>query len=142
MSFVPVKSAEQQAEAMVLSVRELLVRQHTQLVNALRGHAAEFGVIAAKGTGHVEPLLARIADDPAVPSAAQRDVHRAGRRIAELRMRLTALDRELARLHKANPVSRLLAEIPGIGPITALSLALTVDVGQFARAGISPPGSA
>ena len=62
INFVPVKSAEQQAAAMVLSARELLVKQHTQLVNAVRGHAAEFGVIAAKGTGHVEPLLARIAD--------------------------------------------------------------------------------
>src|SRR6202035_1015131 len=66
MRFVPVKSAEDQAAAMILTVRELLVKQHTQLVNALRGHATEFGVIAAKGTGHVAALLARIAADPAV----------------------------------------------------------------------------
>ena len=84
INFVPVKSAEQQAAAMVLSVRELLVKQHTQLVNAVRGHAAEFGVIAAKGAGHVEPLLARIADDPAVPEPARA-------MFAELAVRLTAL---------------------------------------------------
>jgi transposase len=54
-----------------------------------------------------------------------------GGRIAELTVRLTALDRDLATLHKSNPVSQLLAEIPGVGPISALSFALTVDVSQF-----------
>ena len=131
INFVPVKSAEQQAAAMVLSVRELLVKQHTQLVNAVRGHAAEFGVIAAKGTGHVEPLLARIADDPAVPEPAGAMFAELGGRIAELSVRLTAIDRDLARLHRSSPVSQLLAEIPGVGPISALSFALTVDVSQF-----------
>ena len=131
MRFVPVKSAEAQADAMILSVRELLVKQHTQLVNALRGHASEFGVIAAKGTGHVEGLLERIAADPAVPAPAQAMFVELGERIAELRTRLVELDRKLARLHKANPLSRQLAAVPGIGPIGALTLALTVDASQF-----------
>lgn len=131
MSFVPVKSAAMQADAMVLSVRELLVKQHTQLVNALRGHAAEFGVIAAKGTGHIAALLERIAADPAIPAPAQAMFVELGERIAELHTRLVVLDRKLAALHKANPVSRQLAQVPGIGPIGALSLALTVDAGQF-----------
>ena len=144
INFIPVKSAEQQAAAMVLSVRELLVKQHTQLVNAVRGHAAEFGVITAKGTGHVEPLLARIADDPAVPEPAGAMFAELGGRIAALSVRLTAIDRDLIRLHRSNPVSQLLAEIPGVGPISALSFALTVGVSQF-KSGfgvISPPGSA
>jgi len=131
MRFVPVKSAEVQAEAMILSVRELLVKQHTQLVNALRGHASEFGVIAAKGTGHVEGLLERIAADPAVPAPAQAMFVELGERIAELRTRLAELDARLARLHKANPLSQQLAAVPGIGPIGALTLALTVDASQF-----------
>jgi transposase len=131
MNFVPVKSAEDQAAAMILSVRELLVKQHTQLVNALRGHATEFGLIAAKGTGHVETLLERIAADPAVPEPAQEMFAELGERIGELTTRLTALDRKLAKLHKTNPVSQLLAEVPGIGPIGALSLAMTVDASQF-----------
>ncbi len=131
MSFVAVKSAEDQAAAMILSVRELLMKQHTQLVNALRGHAAEFGLIAAKGTGHVAALLERIAADPAVAEPAQEMFTELGERIAELAMRLTALDRKLAKLHKSNPVSQLLAEVPGIGPIGALSLAMTVDASQF-----------
>jgi transposase len=131
MRFVPVKSAEAQANAMILSVRELLVKQHTQLVNALRGHASEFGVIAAKGTGHVEGLLERIAADPAVPAAAQAMFVELGERVAELRTRLAELDARLARLHKANPLSQQLAAVPGIGPIGALTLALTVDASQF-----------
>jgi transposase len=131
MNFVPVKSAAQQAEAMVLSAQELLVKQQTQLVNALRGHAAEFGVIAAKGMGHIEALLERIAGDPAVPAAAQEVFVELGERIGELTTRLTAIDRKLARLHKTNPVSQLLAAVPGIGPITALSLAMTVEASQF-----------
>jgi transposase len=131
MRFVSVKSAETQADAMILSVRELLVKQQTQLVNALRGHAAEFGVIAAKGTGHVEALLERIAAEPAVPAAAQAMFAELGGRIGELQTRLGELDRKLAAMHKANPLSRQLAAVPGIGPIGALTLALTVDAQQF-----------
>jgi transposase len=131
MRFVPVKSAEAQAEAMILSVRELLVKQHTQLVNALRGHAAEFGVIAAKGTWHVAALLERIAADPTIPVPARAMFAELGERIAVLHTRLAALDRKLVDLHKTNPVSRQLAAVPGIGPTGALTLALTVDARQF-----------
>lgn len=131
MRFVPVKSVEAQAEAMVLLVRELLVKQQTQLTNALRGHAAEFGVIAAKGTGHVEPLLERVAADPSVPAPAQAMMAELGAAIAPVSVRVAELDRKLARQHKTNPVSQRLAEVPGVGPINALTLALTVDARQF-----------
>jgi len=131
MHFVPVKSAEAQSEAMILSVRELLVKQQTQLMNALRGHAAEFGVIAAKGTSHIDALLERVAADPAVPATAQAMFAELGAAIADLSARVIELDRRLAQLHKANPVSRQLAEVPGIGPVSALTLTLTVDARQF-----------
>ena len=131
MSFEPVKSAAKQAEAMILSVREGLVKQQTQLINMIRGHATEYGVIAAKGTGHVEALLERIGVDPSIPAAAQAMFVVLGRRIAALNEELAELDRSLAGQHKANPLSRQLAEVPGIGPITALSLALTIDATQF-----------
>ena len=87
-------------------------------------------MIAAKGTGHVSALLERIAADPAVPAAAQEMFTELGERIGELATRLAVLDRKLARLHKSNPVSQLLAEVPGIGPIGALSLAMTVYATQ------------
>jgi transposase len=131
MRFVAVKSAETQAEAMILSVRELLSKQQTQLTNALRGHAAEFGVIAAKGTSHIEPLLERVAADPAVPAPAQAMMAELGAAITQVSVRMAELDRKLAKQHKTNPVSQRLATMPGIGPINGLTLALTVDARQF-----------
>lgn len=131
MRFVPVKSAETQAEAMILSVRELLVKQQTQLVNALRGHAAEFGVIAAKGSRHIDALLERVAAEPGVPAAAQAMLVELGAAVADVSARIAELDRKLAQSHKANPTSQQLAEVPGIGPVSALTLALTVDARQF-----------
>ena len=133
MRFVPVKSAERQAEAMDLSARDLLIRQRTQLVNAIRGHAAEFGVIAAKGVAQVEPLLAKIADVD-MPQAAKETLAHLGRVIEQLDTQRAELDRRLAARHKADPVSRRLAAVPGVGPITALTLATTVDAGQFESA--------
>ncbi len=74
MATVPVKSAGRQADAMIVGVRDLLVRQRTQLINAVRGHAAEFGVIAAKGTGQVAALMERVRSvEAGVPAAAQQE---------------------------------------------------------------------
>lgn len=134
MPTVAVKSAERQAEAMVLSARELLVRQRTQLVNAIRGHAAEFGVVAAKGISRLEELLAAVRDDEAMPQAARDMLAFLGEQVAQFDTRITQLERQLLRQHKANPLSRMLAEVPGIGPIGALSLALTVDASRFRSA--------
>ena len=133
---VPVKSAEQQAAAMLLSVRELLVRQRTQLVNAMRGHAAEFGVVAPLGDKGLSQLRAEIAtaEDAAVPPAAREAIALLGREADAIEMRRRGIDTRLMQQHKANPVSRRLAAIPGIGPIAALSFALRVDATQFASA--------
>jgi transposase len=131
MRFVPVKSAVQQAGIMILKTRDLLVRQRTQLINAVRGHAGEFGVIAAKGTARVEALLERVAGDETLPEAARDMIALLGEQIKDLDIRITALETRMKQAHKANPVSQLLETIPGIGLIGALSLALTVDPGQF-----------
>jgi transposase len=134
MSSVAVKTAEQQAEAIVLRHREMLVSQRTQAINALRGHAAEFGVVAAKGTVNVAALLSVLAADGAIPAAAQTMFQQMGAHIEALDQRVTALDGELAALHKANPVSQLLADIPGVGPVAAITMALTVEPGNFESA--------
>jgi len=131
MPSVPVRSAEQQAEAIVLSARELLVRQRTQLVNAVRGHAAEFGVIAAKNISQLPALLEAVAAEEAMPEAAKQMLAFLGAQVAQLDGQVAELERRMKQQHKANLVSQLLAEVPGIGPITALSLALTVDPGRF-----------
>ena len=131
MRFVPVKSTVRQAEGMVLKVRETLVCQRTQLVNTLRGHAAEFGLIAAKGISQILPLLAAIAAEPAIPPDAREMLALLGRQIEHFDAQLNALEAKIIAMHKANPVSRLLATMPGIGPITALTLALEVDPTAF-----------
>jgi len=131
MRCVPLKSAERQAQAMLLSVRELLVRQRTQLVNALRGHAAEFGLVAPLGDKGAARLLAEAAGDASLPHAAAAALALLGREIARLAARLAEIDAKLIAQHKAMPTSRLLAGIPGVGPIGALSLTLRVDPGQF-----------
>lgn len=131
MRSVPVKTVEQQAETMIVKLREMLVGQRTQAINALRGHAAEFGTVVAKGSNNVSALLAVLAADAAIPVAAQAMFAQMGQHIADLDAKLEALDRQLMERHKANPVSRLLAGIPGVGPITAITMALAVDPGNF-----------
>jgi transposase len=131
MRFVPIKTAVHQAATMILKTRELLVRQRTQLINAVRGHASEFGVIAAKGTANVEPLLERVAGDESLPAAARDMIAVLGEQIKDLDIRIAALETRMKQAHKTNPVSRQLESIPGIGPIGALSLAVTIDPAQF-----------
>jgi transposase len=132
MRSVVVKTADQQADGIILKHREMLVSQRTQAINALRGHATEFGVVAAKGTVNVAALLSVLAADGAIPAAAQAMFVQMAAHIEALDQRVAALDGELAALHKANPVSQLLAEIPGVGPVAAITMALTVEPGNFA----------
>jgi transposase len=80
MRFVPVKTAEQQAALMMIGLRDRLIRNRTQIVNAIRGYAAEFGITAAQGIAHVAPLLVRIQADQALPMLA-RAVCAAGHRV-------------------------------------------------------------
>ena len=134
MRSVPVKSVEQQANGIILKHREMLVSQRTQAINALRGHATEFGVIAAKGTIRVAALLENLAADVAIPTAARTMFEAMGAHIEALDRRVAALDVELAALHKADPVSQMLAEIPGVGPLGALTIATTIEPGNFKSA--------
>lgn len=128
---VPVKRAERQAALSVLRVRELLVRQRTQLVNALRGHAAEFGVMAPVGLARVEGLLEKVAADPAVPDLAREMLALLGQQVAAVDEQIGEIERRLLHMHRENAVSRRLAAVPGIGPIGAITLALSIEPGQF-----------
>ena len=131
MRFVPVKTASQQAQGMVLKVRETLVNQRTQLVNALRGHTAEFGVIAAKGISQITPLLEAIEAATTIPSEAKDMLALLGQEIEHLDTRLNELEAKLSAAHKANAVSQRLATIPGVGRIIALTFATEVDPTAF-----------
>jgi transposase len=131
MRSVPVKSVDEQAVTIILKHRELIVNQRTQAINALRGHATEFGIIASKGCANVEGLLAVLLADAGIPATAKVIFEQMGKHVADLDMKIDALDKRLLEQHKANPVSKLLATIPGIGPITAITMTLTVTPANF-----------
>ena len=131
MRFIPVKSAQTQADAMAQSIRQQLVCQRTALVNALRGHAAEFGLVVGLGTHKVAALLAAIAETVEMPQLARELCAELGADIEALDARIASFDRRLAALHKENPVSQLLVTIPGIGPVAALAMATSVDPARF-----------
>ena len=112
MQFVPVKTAEQQAALMLAGVRQQLIARRTQLSNAIRGYAAEFGLTAAQGLDKIGPLLVRIAQDGTVPALAREVLAIQGQDYAQLQIELKALDAKLLAWHRANAASRRLAEIP------------------------------
>jgi transposase len=135
MRFVAIKTAEQQAAQMLMSVRDRLVRCRTQLSNAIRGHAAEFGLVVAKGLHKIEPLLARIESDPTVPEPAKDLFAAQGQEYAELEMRIREIEAKLQGWFKQNELSRRLAEVPTIGPIGACLTAMKVPDPQAFRCG-------
>ena len=135
MRTVPAKTAEQQAVLMLLTLRARLVRQRTQLTNAIRGHAAEFGLIAPRGLDRIGPLLERAVADEALPQLARDLFAQMADEHLALRDRIEAIEARLMAQHRADPASRRLAQIPGVGPIGAMMLAAkTPDPSNFRSA--------
>lgn len=128
MRFMPIKTAEQQAVLMLHRTRELLVRQRTMLVNALRGHMADLGVIAPQGIGRVADLVAVLmAEDKAdVPVLARKALGELAAELEAQAKRVEEIEAAILAWHKDNETSRRLATIPGIGPITASAIVATV----------------
>ena len=124
MQFVAVKSEEQQAALMLLGLRAQLIARRTQLSNAIRGYAAEFGLATARGLDKIEPLLSRIAQDETVPALARELFALQGRDYTRLQDELKAIDAKLLAWHRADACSRRLAQIPGVGPIGATALVM------------------
>jgi transposase len=135
MRFVPVKLVESQAALMLHGARDLLVKQRTMLVNAIRGHAAELGVCAAKGPCKLAALLQRIAADETIPALAREILALLGEQLAALAAQIEVLERRLLAWHRASPLSRRLATIPGIGPIAASALAMKVPEPKLFQSG-------
>ena len=126
MRFVPVKTAEQQAALTMLGVRDLLVKQRTMLINAIRGHAAEFGVTVAKGPKQMPELLQRLATEGGVPALAREMVSVLAGQLDGLDAKLKTIEARLMAWHRQDQTSQCLATIPGIGPIGGVSFALKV----------------
>src|SRR6201987_5238299 len=137
MRFVPIKTAEQQSALMIHRARDLLIRQRTMLVNALRGHLAEFGLIEAQGLHKVARLIAIVMDetDGRVPDIARQVLKMIVSQIEDTQTRIVGLETRVLAWHKSNPVSQRLATIPGIGPIIATAIAATVADPNIFRSG-------
>jgi len=135
MRFVPVKTAEQQAALTMLGVRDLLVKQRTMLINALRGHAAEFGVTVAKGPQQMRELLQRLTTAEGVPALAREMLGMLAAQIEAVNGKLRAIEARLMAWHRHDQTSQCLATIPGIGPIGGVSFALKVADAKAFRSG-------
>ncbi len=135
MRFVAAKSESTQASAVVFRGRDLLVRQRIQLINSLRGHLAEFGVIVAQGTAHVTHLIQHVRNpDSALPQAARAVLNVLIEALQVLEEKIKLLDQEIIRRSREDEDARRLATIPGVGPVTATALvALAPAATSFRR---------
>lgn len=123
MRFVAVKSEEQQARAMLFRTRDLLVRQRTQLINALRGHLAEHGVVAPTGAAYLNRLATAMIDEK---TGLPEPVRQLGtlylEQIEALSARVNDLDRQMRKVATEADSTRKLQTMPGVGPITAMAI--------------------
>ncbi|WP_419939805.1 IS110 family transposase [Candidatus Palauibacter sp.] len=123
MHFVAVKTEARQAQGMLFHTRDLLVRQRTQTINALRGHLAEYGVVAPRGRARIRQLAAVLEDeDFGLPEAVAELGWLLLGRIGELDEKIGGLDRELQTSARQNEETARLMTIPGVGPVTAMAL--------------------
>jgi transposase len=137
MRFVPVKTETQQAILMLHRVRDQLIGQRTATINALRGHLAELGIVAAQRQAGLRQLLAALGDleDGRVPPLAREVLQVLVTHLRDLEDKIAALDRRLLALTRTNPVCRSLLEVPGIGPVIATAFAATVPDATAFRSG-------
>ena len=133
MRFVPIKTEEQQAALMLHKARDLLMRQQTMLVNALRAHMAELGMITPQGRGKVEDIIAVIEDDEdeSIPELAKSALKPLVTQLRAAEETTASLDAEIMSWHKSNEASKRLATIPGVGVLTASAIAATVPDPSF-----------
>ncbi len=137
MRFVPIKSAERQGVLVLHRTRELLVRQRTKLINAIRGHCAEFGQVAPQGPRRVAELLEQVRAGaiPSLPEIASDALLLLGDQLTVLAAQIHVLERRLLAWHRQNQASQRLATIPGVGIITATAMAASVSDPSLFRSG-------
>jgi transposase len=139
MRFVPVKSQMQQGVLLLHRTRELLVRQRTQIVNALRGHLSEFGVITAQGRIGFSRLIERLADpnDTQIPPIARDVLRRLVEQLDDTARKIKAINADLIAWAKSSDVCRRLMTVPGVGPVVATALEATIGDPAFFKSGRS-----
>ena len=136
MRFVPVKSEETQGASSVFRVRELLVRQRTQAINALRGHLTEYGWVVPQGATNARRLVALVADESSgLPATARASLRVLTITLSQLDEQIEALDAEIGRRARESAVARRLMTIPGIGPLIATAIATLAPPPDMFRKG-------
>jgi len=137
MRFVQVKSAEQQGQLMQHRTRDLLMRQRTQLINALRAHLAELGIVAAQGREGIQELLAIVADneDQRVPIDARASLILLAAQLQAVQTLIGLIEKRIMAQHRSNEASKRLQTIPGIGVVGATAIAATVADPTVFRSG-------
>jgi transposase len=135
MRFVAVKSKAQQAALMLHKTRDLMVRQRTMLINAVRGHLGEYGITAAKGAAGVRTILRAVYLEHDLPDLARAALHGLARQLEALEREIERLEARIVAWHREDETSRRLATIPGIGPITASAIAASAPDPSLFRSG-------
>jgi transposase len=137
MRFVETKTKDQQACLMLHRTRHLFIRQQTAVINAIRAHLAEFGIVAPVGRNGVEELLDVVADpdDDRVPEVARECLAALGAQLRMLKAQILEFDRRILAWHRSNETSKRLDEIPGVGPVLATALVASVADPRAFRSG-------
>ena len=137
MRFVPTKTPEQQSGLVLHRTRHLFIRQQTSVINAIRAHLAEFGIVAPVGRRGVEELLAVVADpnDKRVPEIARACLSAFGAQLCSIKEQVLEFDRLITAWHRSNEMSMRLDEAPGVGPVLATAVVATVADPKVFRSG-------
>jgi transposase len=137
MRFVPTKTPEQQGCLMLHRTRHLFIRQQTAVINTIRAHLAEFGIVALLGRNGVEQLLHVIAnpEDERLPEVARGCLEALGALLSKLKAQILEFDRQINAWHRSNETSRRLDELPGVGPALATALVASVPDAKAFRSG-------
>src|SRR5512145_2892045 len=137
MRFVATKMPEQQSCLMLHRTRHLFIRQQTAVINAIRAHLAEFGIVAPVGRNGVEQLLDVVADssDKRLPEVARSCIAALGAQLQILKAKILEFDRLITAWHRSNETSKRLDDIPGVGPALATALVASVTYSKAFRSG-------
>ena len=137
MRFVETKTPEQQSCLMLHRTRHLFIRQQTAVINAIRAHLAEFGIVAPVGRNGVEELLGVVANssDKRVPEIARTCLAALGAQLRMLKAQILEFDRMINAWHRSNETSKRLDEIPGVGPALATALVASIPDPKAFRSG-------
>jgi transposase len=135
MRFVPTQTPEQQSGLVIHRTRHLFIRQQTSVINAIRAHCAEFGMVAPVGRRGVEELLNVVANEQQVPEIARACLLALGAQLRRIKEQILEFDRMIAAWHRSCETSRRLDEIPGVGPALATALVASIADPRAFRSG-------